>query len=275
MSGNIFAGMEGFGLSSVAENKLELFKSTVKEQKSTQNKETREFCVDDYIYEKKFTCPVCHIPFTSNVARDSKIKVQSIDFDLRPICTPIDPIYYYIVVCDSCGYSAANSTFSKLTQRQAELILAEITPKFRPSPYPKQPDTDMAIARYKLALLNAMVKQAKDGEKAYLCMKITWLYRIKGNEVDNEKMFAKLTLDGFTNALSSENTPIMGLEESTIMCLIGAFSMFLGDNEYAMKVLSDLIVSKKSSERLKDRARDLKNEIITARLIASNAAAQK
>ena len=62
-------------------------------------------------------------------------------------------------------------------------------------------------------------------------MKLTWLYRIKGKDLKNEKKFANLVIKGFASALLEEILPIMGLEESTVLYLIGAFSMFVGDNE--------------------------------------------
>ena len=34
-----------------------------------------------------------------------------------------------------------------------------------------------AIERYKLALYNTLVKKGKNSEKAYECLKISWLYR--------------------------------------------------------------------------------------------------
>ena len=34
-----------------------------------------------------------------------------------------------------------------------------------------------ALARYQLALVNAIVKQAKNSEKAYICLKAGWLMR--------------------------------------------------------------------------------------------------
>ena len=259
---SIFVGLDKYGLSAVAEKKQEVFTPNLSAQKLEQKEDALKYNVDSYVYAKKFDCPVCGHNFKSNVIRESKIRVQSIDFDLRPICTPIDPILYNIIVCDSCGYSAVNKTFSKITNRQSEIILSEITPHFKPQPYPKEPEVEMAIERYKLALLNAIVKKAKDGEKAYICMKITWLYRIKGNDLVNEQRFADLTVKGFTSALANEYAPIMGLEEGTVLCLLGAFSMFLGQNESALKFLSELILYQNASDRLKERARDLKNEII-------------
>ena len=36
---------------------------------------------------------------------------------------------------------------------------------------------EKAIERYKLALYNTLVKKGKNSEKAYECLKISWLYR--------------------------------------------------------------------------------------------------
>jgi len=263
---NIFAGLEGFGLSDVAEKQKEIFKPQPQPQKSAKEEAAYQFNIDNYVYAKKYICPVCGYNFTAFTVRDSKIRIESTEFDLRLKCSPIEPMLYNVIVCEGCGYSAVTKAFNKVSRRQSEMILAEITPNFRPVEYPKEPDIDAAITRYKLALLNSMVKQATEGEKAYVCMKLTWLYRIKGNEPANEKVFADLTLKGFTRALESESTPVMGIGEAAMTYLIGAFSMFLGDNEGALKTLSGVVVSSNCSERLKDKARDLKNEIVAAKL---------
>ncbi|MDR0272150.1 MAG: DUF2225 domain-containing protein [Clostridiales bacterium] len=263
---DIFNDLHKFGLKAVASRQTEIFVPEVEKAVGVKEKEVAPFNIDDYVYEKKFRCPVCEQTFTCDVVKESKIKVQSIEFDLRPICVPVDPLYYGIVVCNTCGYSAVNRVFDKIMKKQAEKIIGEIAPNFVYRSYPKEPEIDMVIDRYKLALLNAVVKQAKDGEKAYICMKLTWLYRIKGNEHENELKFAKLTVSGFNNALAKEYCPILGLEEGTILCLLGAFQMTLGDNASALKILSSVITSNRVSHRLKDRARDLKSEMLSKQL---------
>ena len=270
MSKNILAELEAYGLSDVIQ-KQETPKHEVTEQGVAQEKAVPKFNIDDYVYTKNFICPVCGHNVSSNIARESKIRIQSVDLDLRPICSPIEPILYNIVLCESCYYSAPNKVFSEITSKQVEIIRSGIRPDFRVHPYPKEPTVEMAIERYKLALRSSVVKHGKDGEKAYLCMKLTWLYRIKGDDTDNEKMFAEHTVKGFTAALGNEIAPIMGLEESSILYMLGAFSMFLGRHESALRILSDLIVFKNTSERLKDRARDLKNEILAVKLHSAKA----
>ena len=260
MADNIFDGLEKYGVSSVAKKNNDIFANARTD--SANKKDKSKFNIDEYLHAKKFVCPVCGQNFTSYVVRDNKVRMNSMDYDLRPIYTPVDPLYYDVVVCaTSCGYSAVREVFAKITRAQTELILSEVSPKFRPYTYPKEPSIDLVIERYKLALLNAVVKKAKDGEKAYICMKLTWLYRIKGDDLATEKQFARLTLQGFTNALSKEFPPIMGLKQNTVLYLMGAFSVFLGEHDSALKILGEIIVSEGSSKRLKDKARVLRDTV--------------
>lgn len=259
----IFAGLEKYGLAEVLEKKIELFDTEPLKETAKKEKKVKSLNIDDYIYEKSYICPVCNFHFKSFALKHGKIRMKSIEFDLRPIYTHIEPMFYDIILCEGCGYTSPVENFGKITKLEAERVLAEITPKFRPIPYPKEPTIDMAIDRYKLALLNAVVRQSKEGERAYMCMKLTWLYRIKGEEFIDERKFAKLTLTGFSSAIQKENPPIMGISENAVLYIIAAFSTFLGDKVNALKILSGLIVSKSTSTRLKNRAIDLKETIIS------------
>ena len=260
---NIFSGLEKFGLSSIIDKNLEVYNPETSSQEAGENEKESAFSIEDYIFAKNFTCPVCTQNFKSNIVRERRIRLESVEYDLRPVYSPIDPLFYDVVVCESCGYTAVQRMFNNILKRQTDLILSELSPKFRFHPYPDEPTIDEVIARYKLALLNAIVKKSKDGERAYICMKITWLYRVKGNAIEDEKQFAELTVKGLTAALSKEHFPIpgIGLGENTALYLIAAFLYFLGDEKGAMKILSELIASTKVSKRIKDRARDLRDEI--------------
>jgi uncharacterized protein (DUF2225 family) len=229
---------------------------TEKGRKDMEN----NFDINSYIYAKQFECPVCEEHFASNVVRESKMRMRSVEFDLHPICSPINPNFYDVIICPKCGYAAVKEYFANITSRQAATILAEITPKYKAQDYPAQLDEDLAIKRYEQVLRCALAKNAKDGEKAYICMKLMWFYRLKG-DVDNQKRFAELTLKGFSNALANERLPIMGLADDTITYLLGALHMVLGDTRSAMWHLSEVVVSKTASDRLKDKARNLKDEM--------------
>ena len=260
---DIFAGLEGFGLSKIADDKKDLYaKDEVVKAKAkvVEAPPEPEFCIDDYIYMKNYNCPVCEANFNACVAKDSKLRRISTEFDLRPVYQPIEPMFYDVILCEKCGYAAYKDNFTSITALHARRILEDITPNFTAIPYPKEPTIDEAIGRHKLVLLNMVVRKARDGERAFVCMKLTWLYRVKG-DIENEKTFARLTCEGFTKALAEDHTPPAGLSEMTVMYLIAAFSMFLEDYQRAIRILSDIITSPKTSKGMKERAMNLKDEI--------------
>jgi len=220
----------------------------------------KAFNISDYTYSKQFDCPVCEERFASNIVRESKMRYRSVDFDLHPVCEPINPNFYDVVICPKCGYGAIKEYFDRIGSRQADMILAEISPTYKVFDYPAELDADMAIKRYEHVLRCAVAKNAKDGEKAYIYMKMMWFCRLKG-DVENQKRLAELTLNGFSAALANEKLPIMGLTDDTITYLLGALYMVLGDEKSAIRYLSEVVVSKSASDRLKDKARNLKDEM--------------
>lgn len=228
----------------------------------SNNVQEKPFNIDEYVYAKQFTCPVCQASFASILARDSKLRFMSVEYDLRPVFTPIEPMFYDLVLCETCGWCAPKESFAApLKERQQDAVGDKITANFKKVPYPKEPSVDEAIGRYKHALLCAEAKNGPIGERAYLYMKLTWLYRVKGGELENEKAAAKAALESFTKSISEDDFPVAGLEEHTVFYLISAFSTFLGDYKNALASLSRIITNDKASKRLKDRARDLKDMI--------------
>ncbi|MCL2169000.1 MAG: DUF2225 domain-containing protein [Defluviitaleaceae bacterium] len=260
---DIFGGLEKFGFQEIIEKDINIFESP-KPKKTTEVTAPKVFDINNIVYAKKFNCPVCLGIFESYVVKTGKTRLEGIEYDLRSVYTPIEPLFYDILSCSLCGYTGDTKTFDRISNKQVELLLTELKPHYKHQEYPIEPSVEQAIDRYKLALLTATIKKGKQGEKAYFCMKLTWLYRIKGDDPLNEKKFAILTIKGLTRALEEERTPIMGMEEVTILYIIAAFSKFLGNNKNALKILSSIITSRKSSERLRDRARDLKDDIMAA-----------
>lgn len=262
MLAGVFDGLEKFGLDTVIDKEVDIFETTTKKGEEEKKTETSNaFNIDNYIYSKEFKCPVCRKSFQTYVVKWSKVKLEQVEYDLRPIYSPINHLFYDILSCSSCGYTALSQVFDKITEREAGFVYEQLRPHYKHKDYPKEPSIHEVIDRYKLALLNAAVKKAKNGEKAFLCTKLTWLYRIKGDELENEQKFATLAIRGFMKALEEEHTPIMGMEEVTLLYLIAALSSFMGNYKNALKILSSLIVSKKASQRLKDKSRDLRDHI--------------
>jgi hypothetical protein len=153
--------------------------------------------------------------------------------------------------------------------------------KFKPSAVKNEAETvlsyDTAIERYKLALFSATVKKSKVSEIAYVCLKISWLYRgwIEEQEQQGdfdeqrkaayqkqEDTYYEKAYEGFIKAIQTEDYPISGMDECTHNLLMANMAYRLQKYDYASSFVSRVLTSKVASPSAKDRAMDLKEEIV-------------
>lgn len=246
----------------------------------------------DYLFDRKYVCPVCGSAITSKAVRSGHVKTVGTDMDLRPKYEQLDTLKYDIVACRVCGYAALARNFTDITESQIALVQSKIKAAFKTqaeftgSMY----SYDDALERYKLALVSAIVKQDKTSERAYLCLKTAWILRgkremleamlteakatgkkLKKEEaqlvsqipelVKEEKAYLKNALEGFLGARRTETFPMCGMDELTVDYLIAALATVFEQYDVAKKLLGNILVSRVASNRLKDKARDLKDTI--------------
>lgn len=257
----IFSGLEDFGFKDL--NNVDIFKTDDAAEKKS-NKFRKEFNPLDCIFDRNMTCPVCGNDVKIKSVKTGKVRMISKDTDFMPRYEKLNPLFYDVAVCPSCGYSALVKSFGKLREEQINLIKSIITPKFIPKTYPDLYDVDIAIERFKLALLNSVVKKGKSSEKAYLCLKLSWFYRLK-NEEKEEKRFIEQSLIGFKEAYEKETFPIYGMDKFALIYLIGELSRRIGKNDEALRWLSMVLISMNVNPKLKELARDQKDLIKESR----------
>ncbi len=274
---SVLSGLGDLGLSNL--EGADLFASEEKKPVSGSNGEPqkKQHGIEEYVFEKTYTCPVCDSKFMNPTVKNGKTKMVGQDFDLRGKYEPIDPTKYDVIVCPECGYAALSRYFDKIMPPQAKQVREEISKSFK-NTMNNGPDLsyDDAIARYQLALANAVVKRAKDSEKAYICWKLTWVVRAKREELDmnlpdyerQEKELLKdeielmtNALGGFINARQKEDFPISGMDENTLDYVISAIAVKIGKYDIARKLLPGILTSRSANDRIKDKARDLKDLI--------------
>jgi len=256
---DLFKGLENLGFNNL--KKVEVFgKKPTLDENVKPVEEKKIITEEDFLYKKIITCPICGNEFEERIVKKTKLRAVSYDFDLKPNFEHINPLIYDIFMCDKCGYTAMNRFFDKIWGKRAEFIEEQVTPKFKPREYPFVLSLDDALERYKLALYNAVVKKAVSSEKAYICMKLGWLYRAKKDE-ENEKLFLKNARAGLIEAYETEHMPICDMNEHTVAFLIAAFSKIIGNSEEALRWVSPIILSRTAMDRTKQRALDLKHEI--------------
>lgn len=275
MANNLFSGLESLGLSGMTN--MEIFEKEEQKESVQEKKEEHKYIETDYLYDKTCICPVCDREFKTKTIRTGKARLLSTDSDLRPRYQGIDPVKYDVIVCNNCGYAALVRFFEHITLSQAHLIKDNITPKFKGINDGIDMYTyDDAILRYRLALVNAVVKKSRISERAYICLKIAWLMRGKAEHLEentpdyknvikelkaNEQEFLEKAYEGFKGALGQEIFPICGMDEPTLIYLIADLARQCKDYDLAYKYTGEVIVSRVAGNKLKDRARELKEMI--------------
>ena len=223
---NLFKGLEKFGLKT--EGTENLFEEEKRTNASTEQGEAKEEIPSEesFLLEKSVRCTVCDKVFKTKMIKNGRVKRLEPDFDLRPRFMYIDTLKYDVASCPNCGYTAMNRYFEHLSSVQIKLIKEKICANFKPTgEEPAVYDYDTAINRYKLALFNTLVKKGKASEKAYTCLKISWLYRGKLEGMDEkdasleqerrecleqQEAFYNQAYEGFLKAVSTEMFPMCG-----------------------------------------------------------------
>ena len=274
---NLFSGLENFGLGEL--QGLDVYNTGNGDKKEGDKEaEKPKITEDDFIFDKTHTCPVCDNEFKSKSVKTGKVKLLGADSDLRPKYQLVDSLKYDAIVCPSCGYSALNRFFNYMTAPQAKLIKDQITINFRGIENEGEIYTyDEAIARHKLVLVNTIVKKAKNSERAYTCLKIAWVLRGKAEtlpaDTDNyDQEIAKLkseenefiynAYEGFTTAFSKEMFPMCGMDENTVTYLVADLARRCGKFDEAGRWISRVLIARDANERIKSKARDLKELIV-------------
>lgn len=276
----ILSGLKSLGLGKL--DGLEIYgeeeSKGLKIKEKAQPKEQVVLEEKDLIFDRTFTCPVCDKQFSSKVMKTGKARLVSTDIDLRYRYEGIDSVKYDLITCTRCGYTALNRYFSTISTAQGKLVKENIYGKVKLQELMGETYSyeDM-LERYKLALVCAIVKRAKDSEKAYICLKTAWLLRGYAEELElkneltdqlrqelkeQELEYIQNALEGFVHAVQKENVPICGMDSLTVDYLIAALAYQVKKDDIAAKKLSEILVSNTANERVKNRARELKQLVL-------------
>lgn len=266
----LFSGLEQLGLGKYNDAKL------MEEKKSDEvfldgaGKQIPKVTEEDVLYDKRYTCPVCDVSFTSKTVRAGKIKLIGKDSDLRALYEIADPHKYDVIACENCGYSSLGRYFGKISTRQMRDIKDQVGTNFRGISNDKDLFTyDDAILRYKLALVCCIVKHAKSSEKGYTSLKMAWILRGKRLSLKpGDAMIKQLYEEEmecitnaytcFVDALANEMMPIAGMDESTIKYLMAELARKLKKYDESAKLLAEVLTSKATPTRIKEEALNVK-----------------
>lgn len=269
----LLSGLAQFGLGNL-EN-MEVYEEA--ENAETGKPAEKTVQEQDFLFDKSCSCPVCGKEFKTRTVRTGRVRLNGSDQDLRPRYEPVDALKYDVIMCPLCGYAAVSRFFQSVTPQQVKNIQNMICIHFTSQEEQREIYTyDEALERYRLALANAVVKRAKAGEKAYICLKTAWVLRGKAEHLDKslpdyeaqkkqcvseENEFLRNAMEGFMAARQSETPPICGLDQSTVDYLIAVTAMRFEEYETAARMVAAILQSA-ANPRMKDRARELKKVVL-------------
>ena len=276
MSG-LLSGLGSFGLEGLED--MELFEEEKKQEKTVEAEKAQkpEVKEEEYLFDKTFQCPVCDKKVTARTIRTGKVRLIGADPDMRPRYEQTDPLKYDVIMCDRCGFTALTRFFTYMTPTQKKAIKEKISQNFKAPEVKATYTYEEALERYKMALACSIIKGAKASEKAYICLKMGWLCRSYGESLDKktpgyadmkkeidemENAFLHNALDGFVAAVASESFPICGMDEVTVDYLMATLAARFGKYDVASKLISSVLSSHSANSRMKDRARDLKEQVL-------------
>jgi hypothetical protein len=274
---NLLSGLAELGLGNLED--VNIFEKPKKKEKEKPVAEIIEHEPEekDFIFDKTITCPVCNSSFTAKTMKANKCRAVGMDWDLKPIYAELDAVKYEVYLCPECGYAALPQFFPRVTDTQARLIRENIGGKVQLNvknsdiyTYPE------AYSRYKLALASAVVKRSKSSEKAFICLKTAWvirgylesLKREPGMESKIEELsmeedeYLQNAYEGFSEARQTENFPMCGMDQLTVDYLLAALATRFERYDIASRLIATILTSRTASERVKEKARVLKDEML-------------
>ena len=273
----IFSGLEKLGLGNIDSGSLfeDPSKKEVEVKKDAPKKRLQLVNEEDYLFDKKYKCPVCESEFEAKTVRTGKVRMKNVDIDLRPDYDELDQNKYDVIACPECGYAALGRYFATLNKYQIDDIRVKICMNYKRMDY-REPIYNYEHAKrlYQLALANAVVKKAKNSEKAYICLKTAWVVRGETQRLDpadadydkkkqendaQEKELLANAMNGFVMARQTEEFPIAGMDSTTLDYLIAALAVETDQREVASKMISEILTSRVANSRIKDKARTLKD----------------
>lgn len=275
----LLSGLSDLGLGKLEGTKIysDVDNTEQNAQPAVEEEKVPEFNEETMLFDKKCECPVCGSVFSYRSVRSGKLKLIGTDSDLRPKYDKMDPAKYDAIVCTACGYGVLGRFLQPLPSAQVKLVKESICGKVKGVPNSPVLSYDDAIQRYQLVLASSIVKRAKDSEKAYVCLKLAWMIRGKKESLsldledydeqiralnNDENEALRSAFEGFIAARGKELFPMAGMDEMTVDYLLAVLASRFQHFDIAQKLIGDILLSKTANNRIKDKARDLKEQII-------------
>lgn len=189
----------------------------------------------------KVDCLFCHNSFQSPRVRPSFKKSIRRDSDFCHYYKEINPEFYVVRVCPTCGFSTTESFSNKLTDEQHSNFRMKVADSWSGKDYSNHRTWKEALETYKLALLTAQIKGESDRVMAGLLHHIAWMYRYE-NKTEDELKFLKFAVDAYVRTYETEG---VDMNNAKLMYVIGDLHRRLKNFNEAVRWFARVVNDKK------------------------------
>ncbi|MDL2220527.1 DUF2225 domain-containing protein [Eubacteriales bacterium OttesenSCG-928-N14] len=210
----------------------------------------------EYLYEKSYTCPLCKTAFKQPTVRASKLVHAHTDADMRTHYVGIEPLYYDVLTCPNCQYSALHEVFDTAISKDAPRVNAALEPYANSYTLKLGTDRDSetVFASYYLALLCAPECFSNHQmQTSKLWLKLSRVYHDSGN--------AAMERDAAEHALADylyvyERSQMPPAQQQQLNLMLAELYYQLGDIVNARRFFFMVKTEKEGSNALKKQADD-------------------
>ena len=233
----------------ISHNEFELFPEghTGNYELALQNEDKLHKCEIDY------TCPICGRKFKGLKILYTKLALAGTDNDTRKHYKDIEPVFYEVVTCPNCLYSALAPMFETAGDMNKDLALKlKALKKTTDFNFGPKPDTAAVFAGYYLALLCAPgVFSKAQLVQAKLLHKLSWIY----SECKDEQMELKLKKQALDKYLEAYSKIALSTDQEQQICMIiGELYFQLGNIKDAKTYYYNTKMNRQVSMALRKRA---------------------
>ncbi len=207
----------------------------------------------EHLMERTISCPLCRQSFGVLSVRPSKLVVESTDGDMRPRYKGIEPLYYDVITCPHCLYSALSDMFESTKKPAAAFLIKLRSIKEGCGlDFSSGTTTDSVFAGYYLALMCAPQCFPKHQlVTAKLLLKLSRIYQDCTDSL-LETRTARQALDTYMYIYQNLEVPVE--QEQQLCMVIAELSAKLGENRQAKDFFFKIKINRTAAPLLRRQA---------------------
>jgi CRP-like cAMP-binding protein/uncharacterized protein (DUF2225 family) len=213
-----------------------------------------------FIFDKEVACPVCGQKFITTMVRSSKLKLQSVEADLRQVFEGFNPLWYMVWVCPHCYYANFNFEF-KQVRPETQKLIPGLTERFKATgfSYSTTRRLDEVLSAYYLVL--DCLQTDKDAARiAKVWLRLSWLYDDAGDR-EMYRYASARALEYFGQTYYNGRRDSSVEQDQRLTLLLAELSLRTGQPGEALKHYRNSIVRKGGSPIINRQAEDKIQEL--------------